>query len=148
MAANVAVGASDPVGRVVAGWPAVSLLLAIKLLSGLIDHHTESTQPAARSAAVSPPAGERSVASGADRTRRRVRVAGTVRGTDDGSLLVAAVSVRDAVAADGAKLTRGVLADRLRRQGVPVSNARLTWLLKELGARSSPAVVAAAGRRA
>jgi hypothetical protein len=37
VAANVAVGASDPVGRLVAGWPAVALLVAIKLLSGLLD---------------------------------------------------------------------------------------------------------------
>jgi hypothetical protein len=119
----------------------VSLLLAIKLLSGLIDHHTESTQPAARTAAVRPPAGGRSVASDAERTRRRVREAGTVRGTDATSLLAAAVSVRDAVTADGTKLTRGVLADRLRRQGMPVSNARLTWLLKQLDAGSSAASV-------
>ena len=37
LAANVAVGAADPVGRLVAGWPAVALLVAIKLLSGLLD---------------------------------------------------------------------------------------------------------------
>jgi hypothetical protein len=37
VAANVAVGAADPVGRLVAGWPAVALLVAIKLLSGLLD---------------------------------------------------------------------------------------------------------------
>jgi hypothetical protein len=37
VAASVAVGASDPVGRVVAGWPAVALLVAIKLMAGLLD---------------------------------------------------------------------------------------------------------------
>src|SRR6185503_9297287 len=37
VAANVAVGASDPVGRLVAGWPAVALLVAIKLMAGLLD---------------------------------------------------------------------------------------------------------------
>jgi hypothetical protein len=37
VAANVAVGASDPVGRLVAGWPAVALLVSIKLFSGLLD---------------------------------------------------------------------------------------------------------------
>ncbi|MGH3716691.1 MAG: DUF2637 domain-containing protein [Micromonosporaceae bacterium] len=36
LAANVAVGGTDVVGRVVAGWPAVALLVAIKLLSGLL----------------------------------------------------------------------------------------------------------------
>jgi hypothetical protein len=38
VAANVAVGATDSVGRVVAGWPAFALLVAIKLMSGLVDH--------------------------------------------------------------------------------------------------------------
>src|SRR3954453_3491243 len=37
VAANVAVGAADPVGRLVAGWPAVALLVAIKLMAGLLD---------------------------------------------------------------------------------------------------------------
>jgi Protein of unknown function (DUF2637) len=41
VAANVAVGATDPVGRVVAGWPAFALLVAIKLLSGLLDRRDE-----------------------------------------------------------------------------------------------------------
>src|SRR6266540_4793571 len=41
VAANVAVGASDPVGRLVAGWPAVALLVAIKLLAGLLDARSE-----------------------------------------------------------------------------------------------------------
>ncbi len=41
VAANVAVGASDPVGRLVAGWPAVALLVAIKLLSGLLEAHPD-----------------------------------------------------------------------------------------------------------
>src|SRR5437867_2384005 len=37
VAANVAVGGSDLVGRLVAGWPAVALLVAIKLMSTLLD---------------------------------------------------------------------------------------------------------------
>ncbi len=41
VAANIAVGASDPVGRLVAGWPAVALLVAIKLLAGLLDARSE-----------------------------------------------------------------------------------------------------------
>ncbi|MGH3341451.1 MAG: hypothetical protein ACRDPK_00950 [Carbonactinosporaceae bacterium] len=38
VAANVAVAVSDPVGRVVAGWPAFTLLVAVKLLSELLEH--------------------------------------------------------------------------------------------------------------
>jgi hypothetical protein len=37
-AANVAVGGSDWIGRAVSGWPAFALLIAVKLLFGLLDH--------------------------------------------------------------------------------------------------------------
>jgi Protein of unknown function (DUF2637) len=37
-AANVAVGGVDVVGRAVSGWPAFALLIAVKLLFGLLDH--------------------------------------------------------------------------------------------------------------
>jgi hypothetical protein len=38
LAANVAVGGSDWIGRAVSGWPALAMLVAVKLLSGLLDH--------------------------------------------------------------------------------------------------------------
>ncbi|HET8681944.1 MAG TPA: DUF2637 domain-containing protein, partial [Micromonosporaceae bacterium] len=41
LAANVAVGGHDPVGRALAGWPAVSLLVSIKLLFSMFDHDEE-----------------------------------------------------------------------------------------------------------
>jgi hypothetical protein len=37
-AANIAVGGSDLIGRAVSGWPAFALLLAVKLLFGLLEH--------------------------------------------------------------------------------------------------------------
>jgi hypothetical protein len=37
-AANVAVGGIDVIGRAVSGWPAFALLIAVKLLFGLLDH--------------------------------------------------------------------------------------------------------------
>ena len=37
-AANVAVGGIDIIGRAVSGWPAFALLIAVKLLFGLLDH--------------------------------------------------------------------------------------------------------------
>lgn len=47
LAANVAVGGSDWIGRVVAGWPAFTLLVAVKLLFGLLEHPTSGrTTPA------------------------------------------------------------------------------------------------------
>ncbi len=38
LAANVAVGGHDPVGRALAGWPAISLLVSIKMLFSMFDH--------------------------------------------------------------------------------------------------------------
>jgi hypothetical protein len=38
LAANVAVGGQDPVGKALAGWPAISLLVSIKLLFSMFDH--------------------------------------------------------------------------------------------------------------
>ena len=38
LAANVAVGGHDLVGRALAGWPAISLLVSIKLLFSMFDH--------------------------------------------------------------------------------------------------------------
>jgi hypothetical protein len=38
LAANVAVGGADPIGKALAGWPAISMLIAVKLLFALIDH--------------------------------------------------------------------------------------------------------------
>ncbi len=38
LAANVAVGGADPIGKALAGWPAVSMLVSVKLLFSMIDH--------------------------------------------------------------------------------------------------------------
>jgi hypothetical protein len=45
LAANVAVGGADPVGRALAGWPAISLLVSIKLLFSMFDPDTEDRPP-------------------------------------------------------------------------------------------------------
>jgi hypothetical protein len=39
LAANIATAGPDPVSRVIAGWPALALLIAVKLLSGMFDHN-------------------------------------------------------------------------------------------------------------
>ncbi|GAA1886061.1 DUF2637 domain-containing protein [Asanoa iriomotensis] len=44
LAANVAVGGADPIGKALAGWPALSMLVSVKLLFGLIDHNTDGHQ--------------------------------------------------------------------------------------------------------
>src|SRR5437763_6006809 len=73
VAANVAVGASDPVGRLVAGWPAVALLVAIKLLAGLLD---------ARSDHVGGPEGQQGLAGPGHRSPGPGRPARELAGTD------------------------------------------------------------------
>ncbi|GAA1889907.1 DUF2637 domain-containing protein [Asanoa iriomotensis] len=44
LAANVAVGGADPIGKALAGWPALSMLVSVKLLFGLIDHNAVGHQ--------------------------------------------------------------------------------------------------------
>jgi hypothetical protein len=48
LAANVAVGGADPIGKALAGWPAVSMLVSIKLLFSMIDHHAKVDQRTVR----------------------------------------------------------------------------------------------------
>jgi Protein of unknown function (DUF2637) len=47
-AANVAVGGVDVIGRAVSGWPAFALLIAVKLLFGLLDHPAAADHAAGR----------------------------------------------------------------------------------------------------
>lgn len=124
LAANVAVGASDPVGRLVAGWPAVALLLAVKLISGLLDAAPDSQK-------MRDPAGP-----GADPDGPGAPgIAGTDPGPcSDGPLvsgeLVAAVGlVRDQLLAEGTPMTRRSLAAGLRAAGHRVRNDRLGQLM-------------------
>jgi Protein of unknown function (DUF2637) len=44
LAANIAVGGADPIGKALAGWPAVSMLVSVKLLFSMIDHHSVDQQ--------------------------------------------------------------------------------------------------------
>jgi hypothetical protein len=45
LAANIAAAGADLVGRVVAGWPAFALLVAVKLLSGLLEPRRATDRP-------------------------------------------------------------------------------------------------------
>jgi len=47
LAANVAVGGADPIGKALAGWPALSMLVSVKLLFSMFDH-VESDQQTVR----------------------------------------------------------------------------------------------------
>jgi hypothetical protein len=45
LAANMATAHPDPVSRIIAGWPAVALLIAVKLLSGILEHRAAADGP-------------------------------------------------------------------------------------------------------
>ncbi len=50
LAANIATADPGTISRIIAGWPAVALLIAVKLLSGILEHPEPATrQPAANS---------------------------------------------------------------------------------------------------
>jgi Protein of unknown function (DUF2637) len=156
VAANVAVGASDPVGRLVAGWPAVALLVSIKLLSGLLDagprgdrSPASGPDPAVRPAgpgggggprrgvvvnAALEGAGGHGVGPGAPAVPGPLRPRGDHDRIDPAALEVAARAVRDRLAGAGLPVNRRNLAAGLRAAGHRVRNDRLGPLLHDLGA--------------
>lgn len=79
LAANVAAAGSDLIGRVVAGWPAFALLVAIKLLSGLFQRRPDDRPTAVGDRPASP------VRSPADGDGPRTH-AGPVPGSEIGSV--------------------------------------------------------------
>jgi hypothetical protein len=158
MAANVAVAGSDPIGRVVAGWPAFALIVAIKLLSGLLEsrpasatvpdrpataedrpshqgrarttgeHHERLADRRSHGGDNRPPAGHEPGTGSAD--------AGTVPGaaSDIDALLPIARVARDRLLDEGRPVTRDTLAAQLRQDGHAIRNARLSALLSQLKA--------------
>ncbi|WP_431726947.1 DUF2637 domain-containing protein [Verrucosispora sp. TAA-831] len=48
LAANIAVGGADPIGKALAGWPAVSMLVSVKLLFAMIDHTNDDQRTTVR----------------------------------------------------------------------------------------------------
>jgi hypothetical protein len=164
VAANVAVGASDPIGRLVAGWPAVALLAAIKLLAGLLDTRSEHAAlivgrqgpagPAQRSpgpggpaaALVGTGAADAGPGSGvrAGTGPRRVERDQATDGTDPTGLEDAARVVRDQLVAAGTPMNRRNLASGLRSAGYRVRNDRLGHLLQVVNAHD-PGVASPVG---
>jgi hypothetical protein len=169
LAANVAVGGNDPTGKTLAGWPALSMLVSVKLLFSMIDHVgsqqavRDDQRPSADGVAVpgTVPGTVRDegVPSGTVSSQRtvdgssgtcapatnplchRMAVPGDrampvdIRAVAD--LIPAAQAVRAALTADGRSLSRDALADRLRKDGWALSNARASLLLKMLKAEEN-----------
>ena len=159
LAANIATADAGVVSRIIAGWPALALLIAVKLLSGILEHGTaagESSGTRSGGPAGSPgpgtlpsrPGGTAGMAGG--RPSRAGSAAGrpisaaspAPGGTTPGGMAAleqAARAVRDELRRDGRPLTRDALATRLRAADHPVRNARLTTLLAALRAETGPA---------
>ncbi|MFI6759469.1 DUF2637 domain-containing protein [Micromonospora sp. NPDC050417] len=164
LAANVAVGGHDPVGKALAGWPALSMLVSVKLLFSMIDHGEDDQRTAGddqRTAADRPsvsgtvrqtgPDGgpssrpttdERTVASGRSATGGTAPGRSTEMGLPPvpvdvrpvAHLLPAARAARAMLASKGRSLSRDALADAMRDDGHGVSNERASLLLKILRA--------------
>lgn len=157
LAANIATADHGMISRIIAGWPAVALLIAVKLLSGILEHRSAAgaaavpdgrgrddqpgPAPTVLSAAAPVPDG-RTTARPPSRTGHHPDTDGPSRPTvrpaaslDD--LLTVARAVRDGLRTDGRPLTRDALATRLRAAGYSIANDRLTPLLAAV--RDTPA---------
>ena len=123
LAANIATADTGIISRVIAGWPAAALLIAVKLLSGILEHRPTWTAPAVASPGTGNVDGTGN-GNGAARTRlagsrpgrpapaavspTQMMAADTVPGTT--GLITAARAARDALHQDGQPLTRDALA--------------------------------------
>jgi len=159
LAANVATAGPAPISRVIAGWPAIALLIAVKLLSGMLEHRdrddtagrngdgqpdalavpapVRAPEPARPAVSAQPMATTTGRPAKAARTGARTaphtRTGPAVQtGTDITNLLPAARAARDDLARDGRPVTRDAIAACLRLAGHPVRNARLTPLMHAL----------------
>jgi Protein of unknown function (DUF2637) len=157
LAANIAAAHPDPVSRVIAGWPALALLLAVKLLAGILERPLvpdtvgtaggQASDRATSAISIPVPAGpSKSSASGHLATEVRPGPAppldnqlsspppapGPAPGSRETALLSAARAARDELCQDGIPLTRDALAALLRRHGHPIRNASITPLLRQL----------------
>ncbi|WP_239160227.1 DUF2637 domain-containing protein [Virgisporangium ochraceum] len=156
LAANIAVGGADPVGKALAGWPALSMLAAIKLLFSMLDHgqpdhrgddqrtvpdvqRTSSTvpdvlRPVPRTGRDEP--GPSSIVSGQGTAGPRpVDISAVAH------LVPAARAARAALSRDGRSLSRDNLADAMRDDGHGVSNARASLLVRILKAEARSTIV-------
>jgi hypothetical protein len=145
LAANIATADQGTISRIIAGWPAVALLIAVKLLSGILEHRhrgRDSAKAKAGGSAGPPPSRSRRTASPPARPQFPGRPASRARGgiipADITALEQAARIMRDELHQDGRPFTRDALAARLRAAGYPIRNDRLTLLLAALRAEPAP----------
>jgi hypothetical protein len=150
LAANIATADAGTISRVIAGWPALALLIAVKLLSGILEHRPSAASgPAIISGSAAATFPDPRAVSGPQaapvgrtaRSPRRPCCQADGTGPDDIAALEQAARVaRDDLHREGRPLTRDALAARLRAAGHPVRNAHLTPVLAAL--RTEPASAA------
>jgi hypothetical protein len=145
LAANIATATPDPVSRVIAGWPALALLLAVKLLAGILERPRvpdavgaatrQANLASDRASAVTSilgamPAGPREAPVAGHLTETRPCPA-EPRGNKPSSSPPAAGAALDS--REAALLPAAQAAsDELRQHGHPIRNASLTPLLRQL----------------
>jgi len=100
LAANVAVGGDDLIGKALAGWPALSMLVSVKLLFSMFDH-VDVDQEAVREDQRTVwddqrPSADRPSISGTDRDSRSPSGTVPARRTDDGGPFTTGAAIRPA----------------------------------------------------
>jgi hypothetical protein len=139
LAANVSVGGDDPIGKALAGWPALSMLASVKLFFGMFDHNADGDRTVDDSRTVQDDLpvvrdDHRSFAGPAADVPERP----SENSTNDGDeravaqLLAATRHAGATLASDGLPLSRDRLADAMRTHGHSVSNAHASLLVKIL----------------
>jgi hypothetical protein len=129
----VATAGPGAVSRVIAGWPALALLIAVKLLSGMLDQRAGVQAGVAATPVGAAPARD-SAGADQDAYDQSADRPGTANVLPPGiaALFPAARAARDELRRDGHPLTRDRLAAQLRATGHPIGNSRLTSLLQAL----------------
>ncbi|MEV6348171.1 DUF2637 domain-containing protein [Actinoplanes sp. NPDC051851] len=155
--ANFAVGGNDWIGRAVSGWPAFALLIAVKLLFGLLEpsppRPAESAVSATGSGTVVPQAADGPGPAIGDGDGLGTVPVDSEDGGDGGArppaepaagtpmeltdpeamvLLPAARAALRTLTGEGKPMTREALARQMRADGHPASNARMSVLLRVL----------------
>jgi hypothetical protein len=136
LAANIATAHPDPVSRLIAGWPALALLIAVKLLSGILHRQSSADQLGVPG----PESTQQEASNGKSRNPDPSAPASPVSeiASDIAFLLPAARAARTELHLNGQSLTRDALAARLRQHGHPIRNDRITPLLRQLRQEEPP----------
>jgi hypothetical protein len=133
--AQVVEAEPSPVGWIAAAVPALGFLVMVKIALG---HAGGAAPPDGAPSAADDPEAVRTVhpSAGDEQRDAAARKPSTRSNPDVRALLPAARRASQELAADGHKLTREALADKLRTAGYTVANARVSALVRTLKAEA------------